>query len=234
MGVPVTSDATGDVVCLPGLFETRGFDIPVPGDPSSAAFLQVAAAVVPGSCVTVTGQSLNPGRIGALEVMRRAGVRVGVQEAGAADEPIGDVTAEPGRLQAFGVERHEVPGLVDELPVLAVLATQCEGETLITGAAELRAKESDRIEAMGSQLRRLGAVVEDRPDGWRIWGPTPLKGGAAGMPLILATRGDHRLAVADLVTDGETKLDDPECVAVSFPEFFTQLAALQEPEQGTD
>jgi len=210
----------------------------VPGDPSSAAFLQVAAAVVPGSRVTVTGQSLNPGRIGALEVMRRAGVRVGVQEGAAADEPIGDVTVEPGRLQAFAVERHEVPGLVDELPVLAVLATQCAGETLITGAAELRAKESDRIEAMGSQLRRLGAVVEDRPDGWSISGPTPLRGGTAESPLVLVTRGDHRvamaLAVADLVTAGETKLDDPECVAVSFPEFFTQLAALQEPEQGTD
>ena len=232
MGVPVESDPAGDIVSLPGPFVCRGFDCPVPGDPSSAAFLQTAAALVPGSRVTVEGQSLNPGRTGALAVLRRAGAVVtGDQDSSAGPgEPIGDVTVAAGPLQAFNIHSEEVPGLIDELPVLAVLATQAEGESRISGAADLRAKESNRIEAMGSQLRRLGAAIEDRPDGWRITGPTPLNTGLTDEQVVLNTFADHRiamaLAVAALVTEGQVRLDDEDCVAVSFPQFFETLYRL--------
>ena len=234
MGLPVKSDPGGDLVRLPGPFTRHGFDLPVPGDPSSAAFLQVAAALVPGSRITVLGQSLNPGRIGALAVLRRAGVGVttSYNSAPGQGEPVGDVTITAGPLEAFAVAKEEVPALIDELPVLAVLATQAAGETRITGAADLRTKESDRIEAVGSQLRRLGARIEDRPDGWRISGPTPLSTGRLDGPLVLETRGDHRLAmalaVAALVTAGQTRLDDEDCVAVSFPQFFSSLERMDE------
>ena len=232
MGVPVESDPGGDIVTLPGPFSAGGFDLPVPGDPSSAAFLQVASALVPDSQITVRGQSLNPGRAGALAVLRRAGVGVtGDQNpASGPGEPVGDVTTVYGSLQAFSVGEEEVPSLIDELPILAVLATQAVGETRITGASDLRNKESDRIEAMGSQLRRLGARIEDRPDGWRITGPTPLSTGRSDEPLVMKTCGDHRvamaLAVAALITEGQMILDDEECVAISFPEFFSTLNGL--------
>ncbi len=237
MGVSVDFDAGGDPVHLFGPFEPKPFDQPVPGDPSSAAFWQVAAALVPDSEVTISGQSLNPGRTGALEVLRRAGVHLTVTETGGQEsEPTGDVVVRGGDLQAFRISAPEVPGLIDELPILAVLATQCEGKTQIRGAADLRVKESDRIAAMGSQLRRLGADVEDRVDGWCITGPTPLAA-AADLPAFV-TGGDHRIAmaltIAGLIAAGETKLDDPDCVAVSYPEFFNDLASLQGRANGTE
>ncbi|MFO7610287.1 MAG: 3-phosphoshikimate 1-carboxyvinyltransferase [Candidatus Krumholzibacteriia bacterium] len=209
------------------------YDLDVPGDPSTAAFFQVAAALVPGSRLRVPGQSLGHGRTGALDVLRAAGAEVRVTAAAADDparEPMGDVTVAAGTLRAFRIGEAEVPGLVDELPVLAVLATQCAGTTVIDGAAELRVKESDRIALMARGLRALGADVAERPDGLVITGPTPLRGGPSGRPVVHETGGDHRiamaLAVAALVAAGESALDDPGCVAVSFPEFFPTLAAL--------
>jgi 3-phosphoshikimate 1-carboxyvinyltransferase len=240
MGVEVEAGPDGDAVILPGPFTASGFEVAVPGDPSSALFLQVAAALVPGSQVTVMGQSLNPGRIGALAVLRRAGVSVNgdLDPPSGAGEQVGDVTTSADQLRAFEIGAEEVPGLIDELPALAVLATQAEGETRITGAAELRVKESDRIAAMGSQLRRLGARIEDHPDGWRITGPTPLSTGRSDRALILSTEGDHRvamaLAVAALITEGQTELDDADCVAVSYPEFFDALDSLRASPKRTD
>jgi len=123
-----------------------------------------------------------------------------------------------------------VPTLVDEIPALAVLATQCRGRTVISGAAELRVKESDRLALLARNLRALGADVEEQPDGLIIEGPCALRGGAPGRPLVLMTAGDHRLAmamaVAALVADGESALDDEACVAVSFPGFFSAMQRL--------
>lgn len=208
------------------------FALSVPGDPSSAAFFQVAAAIVPASDVLIRGQSLNPTRVGALRVLARAGAHVAEEPAvgGAGAEPAGDVRVRSGALRAFAIEGREVPTLVDEIPALAVLATQCRGRTVISGAAELRVKESDRLALLARNLRALGADVSEQSDGLIIEGPCALHGGGPGQPLVLTTAGDHRLAmamaVAALVADGESALDDEACVAVSFPGFFSAMQRL--------
>jgi len=218
------------------------FALAVPGDPSSAAFFQAAAAVVPGSDVTVRGQSLNDTRTGALAVLARAGARVersadagdgeAPHGAAAAGEPAGTVRVRAGTLSAFAIGASEVPALVDEIPALAVVATQCAGRSVISGAGELRVKESDRLALLARNLRRLGAAVQEQEDGLVIDGPRALRGGASGAPLVLETAGDHRLAmamtVASLFTEGETALDDSACVAVSFPGFFGVMERLLE------
>jgi len=221
------------------LLETMGrlakpgrFDIRVPGDPSSAAFFQTAAALVPGSEIIVPGQSINYTRTGALRVLRRAGVKVAIERPSGepGGEPFGDVRVSHNLLKSFTITASDIPALVDEIPVLAVLATQAEGETLITGAAELRVKESDRLAVMADNLKRLGADVVELADGLKITGPTPLVGGPPGQPVVLQTAADHRvamaMAVAALVTKDETVLDEDTCVAVSYPYFFQTLDKL--------
>ena len=232
MGVE-TATAEGDALRVNGGVPLAGFDVAVPGDPSSAAFLLTAAALVPGSRLTVTGVGLGGGRVGFLDVLARAGAKVEVarDETGTpGGEPRGDVTVSAGDLQAFSIGGAEVPGLLDEIPVLAVLAAACPGRTRITGAAELRHKESDRLALVARNLARLDVAVEEQADGLVITGGRPLQGGAAGRPLIHETGGDHRLAmamaVAALVARGETTLDDAECVTVSYPGFFEDLARL--------
>jgi len=231
LGAPVESDAQSDVLRIGGCGELPGYELRIPGDPSTAAFLQVAAALIPGSRLVIENQSLNPGRCGALDVLVRAGVQVTRRpDAAAGAEPSGSVEVATGSLRAVHVGAPEIPALVDELPVLAVLATQADGVSEITGAAELRVKESDRIAAMAIGLQAMGAHITERPDGWRIEGPSPLRGGAAGDPILLESRGDHRvamaLAVAALLAKGETALDDDACVAVSYPDFFEELTRL--------
>ncbi len=208
------------------------FEITVPGDPSSSAFFQVAAAMIPGSRLTVRNHALNEGRIGALKVLRRAGIFVTIDRPRGPrqGEMIGDVTVEAGELRPFQIGADEIPSLVDEIPVLAVLATTLPGVSTITGAAELRVKESDRLGMMARNLSRLGAAVEEFPDGLRITGPCRLQGGSTGAPLVLETAGDHRIAmamaIAALKAEGDCALDDRDCVAVSYPDFFTVLASL--------
>ncbi len=208
------------------------FDVAVPGDPSSAAFFLTAAAMIPGSKVTVPGHALNEGRLGALKILRRAGAVVTIDRArGPRDgEMIGDVTVAYGRPAPFVIGPREIPALVDEIPVLAVLATGLPGKSVITGAAELRVKESDRLALTAANLQRLGARVTELPDGLEITGPTRLCGGTEAEPAVLATAGDHRIAmamaIAALTAEGRCALDDPACVAVSYPHFFTALGAL--------
>lgn len=209
----------------------RPYDITVPGDPSAAAFFQVAAASIPGSSLTVRDLSLNPGRSGALAVLQRAGASVAIAQTSCDPaEPMATVTVRAADLRAFTVGAAEVPSLIDELPVLAVLATRCRGTTTITGAADLRVKESDRIAAVAAMLRRLGADITELPDGWTITGPVNLRGGTPADPVVIATRGDHRVAmsaaVAALFTEGHVALDDEDCVGVSFPDFFVTLDHL--------
>ena len=215
-----------------GLEKPGRFDIQVPGDPSSAAFFQVAAALVPGSDVTVERQSINYTRTGALRVLRRAGAKVAIERPSGepGGEPLGDVMVAHNSLKSFTISGKEMPALIDEIPVLAVMATQAEGETMITGAAELRVKESDRLAVVAKNLKLLGAAVVELEDGLKITGPTVLVGGESDQPLVLSTAGDHRvamaMAVAALVTKGETVLDDDTCVAVSYPYFFQTLDKL--------
>jgi 3-phosphoshikimate 1-carboxyvinyltransferase len=211
--------------------QRQAYHITVPRDPSAAAFFQVAAALIPGSSVTVHDLSLNPGRAGALAILHRAGVQVDIQQkVFDPAEPMGSVTTVHDQLQAFTIAEDEVPSLIDELPILAVLATQCTGTTTITGAHDLRVKESDRIAAMTVMLKSLGADITEQPDGWTIIGPTKLQGGSESEPVVVATHGDHRVAmsaaIAALVTEGHVALDDDQCVGVSFPDFFVTLDAL--------
>ena len=198
----------------------------VPGDPSSAAFLAVAALLVPGGRVILPEVCVNPGRTGLLRALERMGAIVRRSDEGTCSgEPIATLTVEAGGpLRGVTIGADEIPSLVDEVPILAVLATQAHGRTEITGAAELRVKESDRLARMAQGLTALGARVEERPDGLVIDGPTPLRGAR------LDAAHDHRLAmafaVAGLVADGETIVSGARWAEVSFPGFFAHLAAL--------
>jgi 3-phosphoshikimate 1-carboxyvinyltransferase len=204
----------------------RGVEVDVPGDISSAAFFLCAAAALPGSAVTVRGMGTNPTRTGLLDVLRDMGAAVELSsERQSAGEPTADVTVRASRLRATEIAGALVPRLIDELPVVMVMATQAEGRTVIRDAKELRVKESDRLAVMGDALSRAGARIELFDDGCAITGPTPLRG------VAVQTRLDHRIAmsmaVAQLFTGGEeVSLDDVGCVATSFPSFFDLLDGL--------
>lgn len=224
LGVVVEMDERG--VSLRGGQRLRGAAIPLPGDASSAAFVAVAAALVPGSVVRIRDVGLNPTRIGALAILRRMGARVRTEAAReTAGEPRGDLVVEASTLRGTTITPDEVPAAIDELPVIAVAAALAEGETRITGAAELRVKESDRLAAL-EQLGRLGVEVEALPDGLVVRGT----GGAALRGGRIDARGDHRIAmafaIAGLCAGAGVEIVDPACVAVSFPRFFEVLAGL--------
>lgn len=209
------------------LRRAESVDVTVPGDISSAAFLLVAASIVPGSEVVLRGVGLNPTRTGILDALRAMGAdleELEVSEVGG--EPLGDLRVRAAQLRGIALGGAEIPRLIDELPVLALAAACAEGETLVTGAAELRVKESDRIASTAALLRALGVEVEERPDGLCIQGrPGGLRG--AELPLT----DDHRLAmvgaVAGLVAEGGTLVPDARCVAVSFPGMGERLVSLQ-------
>jgi 3-phosphoshikimate 1-carboxyvinyltransferase len=194
----------------------------VPGDVSSAAFLVVAALIRPGSEARIDGVSLNPRRTAFLDVLRRMGAAIETGVERADPEPVGWIAARSSDLRGTTVAAVDVPALIDELPILAVAAAHAAGTFSVSGAAELRAKESDRITTLCEGLRRMGARVEERPDGFTIEGGGPLKGAA------VRSHGDHRiamaLAVAALAAEGETEIEDAECAAVSFPGFYEVLA----------
>lgn len=202
----------------------RAFEFEVPADISSAAFLMVAAALAPGSHLELMDVSVNPTRTGILTILRDAGVLTVALDRPreVLGEPVADILIQGQDLiRPFTIEGDLVPTLIDEIPVLTVLATQAEGVSHIRDAAELRVKESDRIEQMAAGLRAMGAQIETHPDGMTISGPTPLRG------VTIDAAGDHRLAmafaVAGLVAEGETVIEGAESVATSYPEFQQDL-----------
>ena len=206
--------------------ELTACHIRVPGDPSSAAFLWAVAAALEGSRVTTPGVGLNPTRTAILEVLRQMGAGVEVQQTGeAAGEPVGDVTVwGQAGLRAVTIAGELTARLIDELPVLVVLAALARGTTVIADAQELRHKESDRIDELARELGRLGVHVDTRPDGFVVPGPQRPRGGTA------SSRGDHRLAmalaVAALAAEGESCIEDAACVATSFPGFAAFMDGL--------
>lgn len=219
MGAQVRADGTR-VTVEPGFLRPLTFT--VPGDPSSAAFWWVAAAITGGQVVTPE-VLLNPARVGLLDVLEEAGARVRVAVEQEAPEPVGTVSVTgPDRLRPVAVEGPAVPALVDELPLVAVLAALGHGTSTVRGARELRVKESDRIAAMAEGLGRLGARITEEPDGWTIVGPARLRGA------VVESRGDHRiamaLAVAAAAAEGPTRIRGAEAVAVSYPSFWDALA----------
>ena len=198
-------------------------EVEVPGDISSAAPFLVAAAIVSGSRVTAHGVGLNPRRAGLLDVLERMGARIAVyNRRSIGGEPAGDVELRASDLVGATISAEEVPSLIDELPILAVAACHARGETVVRGAEELRAKESNRIEAVVEELRRVGAHIRATPDGFRIKGvPSRLRGG------VMDSRGDHRLAMLGAVVGVASRegveLRGAEAAATSFPEFFDVL-----------
>lgn len=217
-------EVAGTRVTVAGGQTLRPVDVRVPGDISSAAFWCVAAAGVPGALVRIEGVGLNPTRTAFLRVLQRAGADVAVSvETAEGGEPVGAITVKHAGLVPFVVEPHEVPGLIDELPALAALAT-FGGEVTVSGAQELRVKESDRISALVAGLRALGADADESPDGFRIRGIGTLAGGVADAV------GDHRLAmafaIAALGARAETTILGADSVDVSYPGFFGVLASL--------
>jgi 3-phosphoshikimate 1-carboxyvinyltransferase len=206
--------------------ELRLDELEIPGDFSSAAPFFVAAALVPGSTLTVHGIGLNPRRTGLLDVLERMGARVAIyNRRRVGGEPAGDVEMRASELVGATVSAAEVPALIDELPLLALAACQAHGDTVVRGAGELRLKESDRIEGVVEELRRIGGHIRATRDGFRVRGvPTRLRGG------IVDSRGDHRLAmlgaVAGLASQEGVELRRSEAVGVSFPGFFEVVRQL--------
>jgi len=222
-GRVMTRDGT---VAVEGGQRLRGREMLVPGDISSAAFWMVAASALPDSEVVVDEVGLNPTRTGIIDVLKRMGADIAI-ERGAMDddgEPLGTITVRHGELRTTHIEPDEVPGVIDELPVLAALATH-GGELSVSGAGELRVKESDRISALADGLRRMGADIEEQPDGFHVRGARRLRGGEVD------AHNDHRLAmafaVAALGATGPTTIHDAGAAAVSYPEFFSVLESLR-------
>jgi 3-phosphoshikimate 1-carboxyvinyltransferase len=200
--------------------------VEIPGDISSAAPFLVGAAIIPGSSITIHGVGLNPRRAGVLDVLERMGARVAIyNRRSIGGEPAGDVEVRASDLVGATIGAEEVPSLIDELPILAVAACHARGETIVRGAGELRAKESDRIEAVVEELRRIGGHIRATRDGFRIKGvPARLRGG------VVDSHGDHRLAmlgaIAGLASREGVELRGAEAAAVSFPGFFEVLEQI--------
>lgn len=215
----------------PASFDSRRFV--VPGDISSAAYFIAAAALIEGSVLEIVNVGLNPSRVAFLSLVKSSGLTVNFQDMREqSNEPVGVVRVE-GPCAAkestdppLTIDGDRIAGLIDELPLLAVVGSQIVGGLEIRDAGELRVKESDRIAATVAGLRAMGADVEESDDGLRVAGQTRLRGAR------IDSRGDHRIAmsfaIAGLLADGETEIEDSECVSVSFPEFFELLESVVE------
>jgi 3-phosphoshikimate 1-carboxyvinyltransferase len=223
MGAEIEVDGLR-VTLRPGA-ELEPNSLEVPADLSSAAFLLAAGMLVEGSDVVAVDALLNPTRTGLLDALEMMDAQIAVGEAkDVAGEPVGNIRAQPGGLQAAEVGGDLIPRMIDEVPLLAVIATQAEGTTVIRDAEELRVKESDRLAAMAEVLGAMGADVAEREDGLEITGPTPLTGAT------IDSRGDHRVAmsaaVAGLIAAGETVIEGAECISTSYPSFTEHLRRL--------
>jgi 3-phosphoshikimate 1-carboxyvinyltransferase len=201
-------------------------DILVPGDISSAAFFLVAGAIIPDSEIHLKNVGLNPTRTGIIEIMTQMGAILEIHNNDENSfEPAGDITIKSSRLRGTVVEGDVIPRLIDEIPIIALLATQAEGTTIIKDASELKVKETNRIDTVVQELTKLGASIDATDDGMIIHGGTTLKGGK------VSSHGDHRigmmLAIASLLCEDQVELEDPEAISVSYPNFFKHLNRLK-------
>lgn len=222
-GVPLTRQ--GNEITIQPNTHLQGTTVEVPGDISSAAFWLVAGLIVPNSQLTLRKVGLNPTRTGIITLLNRMGATFTKQQVHEVGEPYADLVVTTQNLQGITVTAADIPAAVDEIPMLVLAATQAQGDTLITGAGELRVKETDRIATVTSQLNKLGARIEAREDGFLVHGGTPLH---VDVPTQVDSFGDHRigmmLAIAALLTTGDTvTLANAAAVSVSYPSFFTDL-----------
>jgi 3-phosphoshikimate 1-carboxyvinyltransferase len=209
-----------------GQREFNGTEVDIPGDISSAAFFLAAGAIVPDSELMIRKVGVNPTRSGILDVLHRMGAKIEVgDEELIAEEPRANISVKTSRLKGVVIDGAIIPRIIDEIPIIAVAATQAEGKTEILGARELRVKESDRIATISSELKKLGAHVKELKEGLIIEGPTALKG------TTVKSYGDHRIAmamaIAGLVAEGETVIEDTACIETSFPGFEGLLQKIK-------
>lgn len=221
-------DIDGNVIKIsPQRKELNPFEIDVPGDFSSAAFFIAAATLLDGSEVIIKNVCLNETRTGFLDVLYRMGGNIEILEQRTqAGETVGDLRVKSSQgLRSVIVDGDIIPRLIDEFPILCVLASQAEGKTVIRDAEDLRAKESDRIKAMTTELKKLGVAIEELEDGVEIYGPCKIKANE------VYSYKDHRIAmslsIAGLLAENEIKIIDADCVDISFPEFYRILENLQ-------
>lgn len=226
LGVPI--EISGNRCSIKSINIQNDKAISIPGDISSAAFLLVAAAILPGSELTVTDVGLNPTRIGFLAFLRDYGAVVSVEDVTTVNgEPRGTIRVVSSDRRPLAIDASKVPGAIDEITLVAVLGAFADGTTRVTKAQELRVKESDRIATIGNGLKAMGADFVEHPDGFEVHGGPPLRGES------VSSAGDHRiamgLAVAALGAEGSTDIEEWECVAVSYPGFGEALARIVEP-----
>lgn len=215
-----------NVISIDGNQRLKGTEVVVPGDISSAAFFLVAAAIIPDAVVTLRNVGLNETRTGIIDVMKEMGANITVKKYNSTQlEPRGDITVKYSSLQGVEISGKIIPRLIDELPIIALLATQAEGPTIIKDAEELKVKETNRIDAVVKELQKLGANIESSEDGMVIKGKTQLKGGQT-----VTSYGDHRigmmLAIASLICQEPVYLEKAQCINISYPQFFSHLDAL--------
>jgi 3-phosphoshikimate 1-carboxyvinyltransferase len=205
--------------------ELRGTDIFIPGDISSAAYFIAAASVLKGSQVIIKQVGINPTRTGIIEILKKMWTKIDTLNYQIkSNEPQADLKIEYSKLKGVEIKKENVPFLIDELPLIAVVASQAQGKTVVSGARELRVKETDRIKAIVSELKKMGADIEEREDGFTVNGPTRLKGA------VCESYNDHRiamsLAVAALLAEGKTVIRNSECIDISFPGLEKTLQKL--------
>ncbi len=220
-------NVAGNAVSLRGGQALKGIETSVPGDVSSAAFFIAAATMVAGSDITLQSVGMNPGRRGVVDLLADMGACITIlEERILGGEPVADLQIRPAGLRGGKIAGSQIPQVIDEIPILAVLATQTETGIEIRDARELRVKESDRIRSTVDNLRAMGATVEEFEDGLAVQGRQSLTGAR------INTHGDHRIAmafaIAGLVAQEATVIEGAECAGVSFPGFFETLEKLQE------
>jgi 3-phosphoshikimate 1-carboxyvinyltransferase len=206
--------------------ELQGLEMYVPGDFSSAAFFIVGALLIRDSEILIKGVGINPTRTGLLSVLQEMGADIRISNINeVSGEPVADIYCKGGReLKSINITKEKIPSLIDEFPILCVIATQATGITTIRGAKELRVKESDRIKTIATELRKMGAEIEEFEDGLNITGGRGLKG------TVIESYKDHRIAmamaIAAIIADGTTTINDVSSVSISFPGFFDILKRL--------
>jgi len=212
-------------ITIKGGIELKSTDIFIPGDISSAAYFITAASILKDSQIIIKQVGVNPTRIGIIEILNKMGAKIDILNYQIkSNEPQADLKIEYSELKRVEINQEDVPSLIDELPLIAVAATQAQGKTVVSGAKELRVKETDRIKAIVSELKKMSADIEEEEDGFVINGPTGLQGA------VCESYNDHRiamsLAVAALLAEGKTVIKNSECIDISFPGFEKTLQNL--------
>ena len=224
LGATLSTNNLTNTISKSSLSSLINFNIP--GDPSTSSFFSTAAILLPNSSISIKNILLNPTRIGFYKIIEKMGAKLSyLNEKITFGEQIGSLTIVSSNLKSVNISKTDVPGLIDELPLIALLATQANGTTKVRDAEELRFKECDRIKAICKNLINMGANIKELDDGFIIKGPTPLKA------TKIKTYGDHRIAmtfaIAGLISKEEIELDNPDCVSISFPKFYQELERLK-------